>query len=80
MELKIVSRKYRRTFNFFMSENGSYVYLEKDGELKQITHTGGSTVTATPETFETVCRKWYRDFYKNVMSHYSTESLIPGLD
>ena len=55
------------TVTFFMNGDGGYVYLEtanRSGTLgKQICVGGdftGSTISATPETFAKVCRKWHK--------------------
>lgn len=67
MRTKIHSRKLNLTFNFWMKDAGGYVRLESAGKsgtlATQICDGGGfrgNTVTATPETFEKVCRRWYR--------------------
>lgn len=67
MELNITSRKTGETFSFWMNDNGGYVYLqtaEKPGTLGQQICAGGrtlgSTITAEPESFKAVCRRWYR--------------------
>lgn len=53
--------------DFFMPDQGGYVRLEqgrKHGTLApQICYGGdfrGSTVTAKPDTFESECRRWWR--------------------
>jgi hypothetical protein len=63
-ELTINSRKTGETFSFWMPSSGGYVhrvYPGRPGTLgDQICRDGGSTISATPETFEKVCRNWYR--------------------
>lgn len=74
MEMKIYSRKYKKTFNFYMDSNGGYVYLcnlINSYNMKQICKGGGftgSTLTATPETFDRICRGWYNAHCKNVLT------------
>lgn len=53
---------------FFMPDNGGYIRVvtnERPGTLgKQICRGGGfmgNTLTATPENFEDVCRRWHKD-------------------
>lgn len=62
----IKSREYGE-ISFFMPTDGGYVHLESSGKPgtlgKQICKGGdfmGSTLSATPETFEAVCRRWHR--------------------
>lgn len=66
MGLTINTRKYGPQ-TFFMNGGGGYVYLETQGKPgtlgKQICSGGGftgSTLSATPDTFEAVCRNWHR--------------------
>lgn len=62
MELTIKSRKWG-AYTFSMKADGGYVFLNHDGCRCQICKGGnfmGSTLTATPETFEKVVRRWYR--------------------
>lgn len=66
-ELTITSRKTGETFTFWMPVSGGYIYRTypgKPGTLgSQICAGGrsmGNTLSATPDTFETVCRRWYR--------------------
>lgn len=67
MRLTIKSRVLEETFEFWMHDNGGYVYLETDGRPAstghQICYGGdllGDTITATPYSFKDTCRKWYR--------------------
>jgi hypothetical protein len=49
--------------NFFMNSNGGYVYCATGCDGDQICDGGkwmGNTITATPETFESECRKWHK--------------------
>ncbi|MEB8288012.1 hypothetical protein OKT24_19850 [Aeromonas veronii] len=66
-ELTITSRKTGETFTFWMPASGGYIfrtYPSKPGTLgDQICDGGrsmGNTLSATPATFEKVCRRWYR--------------------
>jgi len=71
MELKINSRKLGKTLTF--SRPGQdYVYVDLNGKPgtlgNQICHGGdlmGSTIMATENNFETVCRRWYRAYLRN---------------
>lgn len=71
-ELSIKSRKTGETFNFWMPCDGGYIFLESErggGTLgHQICEGGGfrgDTLSATPDTFEATCRRWYRAHMKN---------------
>jgi len=53
--------------SFFMPNGGGYVRLESSGKPgtlgKQLCAGGdfmGSTISATPETFERACRRWHK--------------------
>ena len=72
MELTIKSRT-EGTFSFWMNDTGGYIFLESDekpGTLGQQICKGGyfsgSTLRATPDTFEKVCRNWYRGYMKHL--------------
>jgi hypothetical protein len=75
MELTIKSRKLNKTFKFFKNY-GPHQYIfdstHKPGCLgRQICvggYYGGSTLTASDETFEAVCRRWYRQHVKNMIN------------
>lgn len=63
---EITSRTHG-TISFFMPDNGGYVRLESVGNSgtlgKQICTGGdfmGSTISATPATFESACRRWHK--------------------
>jgi hypothetical protein len=67
MEITIKSRKLQRKFTFFKtSGRHGYVYdsTYQPGTLgRQICNGGfygGSTITASDENFEAVCRRWLR--------------------
>lgn len=69
--LTIKSRKTGEIFEFWMSDSGGYIRLiseKRAGVLGcQICENGlfmGSTLEATPENFESVCRNWYRAHMK----------------
>lgn len=66
-ELTITSRKTGETFTFWMPTDGGFIwrtYPGRPGTLGEQICQGGSmmgfTLSATPETFERVCRNWYR--------------------
>ena len=70
--LIIKSRKTGETFEFWMPIDGGYIHLESEGKSgvlgRQICKGGsffGSTLRATPETFKSVCRNWYRAHMKD---------------
>ena len=53
--------------SFFMPDNGGYIRLESEGRSgtlgAQICEGGtfrGDTISASPTTFESECRKWHR--------------------
>ncbi len=67
----IIKSRTAGTFSFWMNDVGGYIFLEADGKPgtlgQQICKGGyfsGSTLSATPETFEKVCRNWYRSHIK----------------
>ena len=76
----IHSRKLNRDFTFNAAldnckhiHDSKYVRLEQPGKsgtlAPQICYGGGfmgSTVTSTPVSFESDCRKWYRQYMANV--------------
>jgi hypothetical protein len=70
---KTITRKSTgRTFDFWMRDGGGYVWLEfpnKPATMgQQICNGGhfmGSTMSATPETFNKKCRNWYNAAVKN---------------
>lgn len=69
----INSRKIKKDFSFFMPSNGGYIWLESPGKPgalgRQICAGGGfmgSTLSATPETFIIVCRRWYRAYMRGL--------------
>ena len=72
MKLKINSRKLGKTLTF--SRPGqSYVYVDLNGQPgslgNQICHGGalsGSTIIAGDIEFETVCRRWYTTYLRNL--------------
>lgn len=71
-ELTITSRKTGEVFTFWMSPSGGYIFRTFPGRSgilgSQICsggHTMGSTLSATPETFEKTCRSWYRAYQRN---------------
>lgn len=71
-ELTIISRKSGEIFNFWMPTDGGYIYRTYPGKPgilgNQICNGGrtmGSTLCATPETFEKVCRRWYRAYQRS---------------
>lgn len=75
MELSINTRNYGQQV-FFMSDNGGYIFLEQPGRPgtmgKQICQGGkytGGTLSATPETFERVCRTWHRAHMQEIKSY-----------
>lgn len=62
----INSREFGK-ISFFMPSDGGHVFLESKGKPgtlgQQICRGGrcsGSTIRATPETFEAICRAWHR--------------------
>lgn len=63
MRFEIKSRVLGTTMSFWMRDEGGYVHLEsptkKGGLGAQITH-NTACLSATPDTFESVCRRWYR--------------------
>ncbi|MFB6412790.1 hypothetical protein [Edwardsiella piscicida] len=70
-ELTITSRKTGEAFTFWMPSDGGYVrrtFPDRPGTLGvQICDGGktmGNTISATPETFEKVCRRWYRAYQR----------------
>jgi hypothetical protein len=71
MEITLKSRKLNKTFTFFKSSGNAYVYdsTYQPGTLgRQICcggHYGGSTLTATDDNFESVCRRWLRQHVAN---------------
>lgn len=74
--LTIKSRKTGETFEFWMPISGGYIRLEskgKDGTLgQQICMSGrftGETLEAIPETFKSVCRRWYRAYMRKQKSY-----------
>lgn len=66
MENLRINSKQDGPLYFEMSTNTGYVFLSRgDRPRRQICAGGrwrGPTVRATPETFEAVCRRWYRQF------------------
>jgi thymidine kinase len=67
-EIETISGTEKPVFHFWMQDSGGYVRLESNGRPgtlgQQICHggkLGGNTVYAIPETFEAVCRRWYRN-------------------
>ena len=67
MDLTIKCRKTGEIYTFWMHHGGGYIYRTSPGRPgtfgSQICaggRFGGSTVSATPETFARVCRSWYR--------------------
>jgi hypothetical protein len=73
MRFTIKSKKLECNFDFFMPDAGGYVRLESNGKsgtaAPQICLRGrmsGSTLSATPASFESVCRSWYRAAMRNV--------------
>lgn len=67
----IIKSRTAGTFSFWMNAAGGYIFLESDGKPgtlgQQICKGGyfsGSTLSGTPETFEKVCRSWYRSHMK----------------
>ena len=64
-----IKTKSGHTYSFWMPNSGGYVRLEgknAEGTLAPQICTGGgftgSTVSATPESFERVCKKWVKNF------------------
>ena len=76
MNYSIKSRKLGTTYTFYMPSDGGYVYLESKGACgtlgQQLTRGGGSTIRATPDTFQAVCKNWYRRHLK-YMSDFGEE-------
>lgn len=76
-ELTIKQRSTGTEYRFWMPSQGGYVHLDttgsKPGTLgEQICRGGrvsGSTLSATPETFEKVCRNWYRAYVRRHAAH-----------
>lgn len=76
MNFTINSKKLGKTFTFFLASDGGHVYVDtngKEGTLgEQICKGGhtnaGSTLTATEETLEKVCRNWLRKHIENVQA------------
>ncbi|RZP88974.1 hypothetical protein [Vibrio vulnificus] len=74
--LIIKSRKTGQDFEFWMPHDGGYIRLESEGKEgilgRQICKGGGfmgSALIATPETFKSVCRNWYRAHMKDLNSY-----------
>jgi len=70
-QLSITSRERGITFRFWMTPNGGDIYLTYEGRPEGFGDPlcingkfAGPTLTATPDTFEKACRKWYRDHKK----------------
>jgi len=68
MMLTIKSRKIGQSFTFRMPDTGGYITLGITGQqLRQPCKGGvffGSTLMATPDTFEAECRRWYRAYMR----------------
>ena len=65
----IRSRKAGKTFTFWVSDHGGYVWLYGHKISCQISEGGGfrgNTVRASPQTFRATCRKWYRAYIRNL--------------
>lgn len=71
--LTIKSRKTGETFEFWMPIDGGYIRLKSEGTLgQQICMSGrftGETLVAIPETFKSVCRRWYRAYMRKQKSY-----------
>ncbi len=71
MQITLKSRKLGKSFTFFKSSGNAYVYNStyQPGTLgKQICRGGqygGSTLTASDDNFEAVCRRWLRQHVAN---------------
>lgn len=75
MELTINTHKHGK-ISFWMDDRGGYIYLQypdRPGQLGQQICTGGrftgSTVSATPETFEKACRRWHKRRLDSLIEH-----------
>ena len=69
MDKLIKSRKLKQEFHFWMPSEGGYVWLGNGTLGRQLCAGGGfvgATLTATPDTFDKVCRKWYRQHIAGV--------------
>lgn len=77
MELIIKSKKLNRSLIFYKKMNGetikSYIFVNLNGNSgclgKQLCEHGlliGATIACTDRDFKKECRKWYRQFVKNV--------------
>lgn len=54
---------------FFMPLNGGYVWIGSSilgDQICQGGHYRGNTISATPDTFESVCQKWHKSRMKIV--------------
>jgi hypothetical protein len=67
MNLTIKSKRLRRDFDFFAPPGGGYVRLERGNrhgtlgdQICDGGHFMGNTLRASEESFERVCRRWYR--------------------
>lgn len=80
MRLTIVPKKYTEfgNFDFWMPENGGYIYLESKGHEgttgRQICDGGGfmgNTLSGCNRAhFEYVCRLWYRQFIRETVKNH----------
>jgi hypothetical protein len=71
-----INSKDHGEISFFMqgaeSDESHYVFLGSSSLGQQLCSggkLGGSTITATPETFESVCRKWHKQRLEIVKEH-----------
>jgi hypothetical protein len=63
MIFELKSTKLKRTVSFYMADSGGHVYLGSGTDGRQICGDGhfmGRALSATPQTFERVCRRWWR--------------------
>jgi len=75
MRYTIKSRKFGRDIDFVASlpNSKNYAYIKvsftgNDSNYRQICDGGylmGSTVSATAESFESICRNWWKQYLRN---------------
>ena len=71
MRTSINSKVLGKNLSFWMRDAGGYVYLEDKGPGttgSQICQGGGfmgNTLSATSDSFEKICRSWYRSHIRN---------------
>lgn len=79
LKLTINSRVMKQKFEFWVrisdKYGDGYIYLVSDthpGTLgQQICDSHGNCLIATPDSFERVCRKWYRAKLRSWQSRYA---------